>query len=136
MELKNQTLSEMEDVKSTLLSLKDQALEATKKADADFYQNYLDDRAIAIVPFGRFDKKAIVEQMGSGHSPFKSVRVDDTQAIVLTPESGVVTYKATYQQEDKTLLEVFVTTVYAKIKGQWKGVFYQQTPLQKTKKSA
>ena len=126
----------MEDIKSILLALKDQALEATQKADADFYQHYLDDRAIAIVPFGVFDKKAIVEQMGSGHSPFKSVRIDDTQAIVLTPESGLVLYKATYQQQDKTLFEVFVTTVYARIKGEWKGVFYQQTPLQKTMRSS
>jgi hypothetical protein len=125
----------MENIKSILLGLKDQALEATKNADADFYQNYLADGAIAIVPFGVFNKKAIVDQMGSGHSQFKSVRVDDTQAIVLTPESGLVTYKATYEQEDKTQLEVFVTTVYAKIKDEWKGIFYQQTPMQKGKKS-
>ena len=125
----------MEKIKSILLGLKDQALEATKSSDGDFYQKYLADDAIAIVPFGVFNKKAIVDQMGSGHSPFKSLRVDNTQAIVLTPESGLVTYKATYEQEDKTQLEVFVTTVYAKIKDEWKGVFYQQTPMQKVKKS-
>ena len=50
--------------------------------------------AIAIVPFGVFDKGAIVKLMGSGNSPFKSMRVDDTKAIVLTPESGIATYKA------------------------------------------
>jgi hypothetical protein len=31
----------MENVKSVLLKLKEQALEATKNADADFYDNYL-----------------------------------------------------------------------------------------------
>jgi hypothetical protein len=45
--------------------LKERALEATKNADANFYQNYLDDNAIAIVPFGIFDKRAIVQQMSS-----------------------------------------------------------------------
>jgi len=123
----------MEDVKSILLSLKEQALEATKNRDAVFYEKYLDDNAVAIVPMGSFDKKTIVQQMGSANSQFKSSRIDDTKAIVLTPESGIVTYKATYEKEDKTTFEVFVTTVYAKIKGDWKGVFYQQTPIVKPK---
>lgn len=124
----------MENVESILISLKEQALEATKKGDAEFYQNYLDDSAIAIVPFGVFNKDAIVQQMGSGKSLFKSAGIEDTKAIVLTPESGIVTYKATYESfanSEKTTVSVFVTTVYAKINGQWKGVFYQQTPLQK-----
>jgi hypothetical protein len=119
----------MEDVNSVLLSLKNQALEATKNADAKFYENYLDDNAVAIVPIGVFDKKAIVEQMSSKNSPFKSSKIEDTKAMVLTPESGIVTYKATYQKEDKSNYEVFVTTIYAKINGSWKGIFYQQTPI-------
>ncbi|NOU20049.1 MAG: nuclear transport factor 2 family protein [Bacteroidales bacterium] len=123
----------MEDIKSVLLSLKEQALEATKNADADFYKDYLDESAIAIVPFGIFDKNTIMQQMGSANSQFKSSRIDDTRAIVLTPESGIVTYKATYIKADQTSFEVFVTTVYAKRSGVWKGVFYQQTPILKTK---
>ena len=119
----------MEDVKSVLLTLKDQALEATKNADANFYENYLDDSAIAIVPFGVFDKKAIVQQMGSPNSQFRSSGIEDTRAIVLTPESGIVIYKATYAKSDQTTFQVFVTTVYAKISGTWRGVFYQQTPV-------
>lgn len=119
----------MEDIKSTLLSLKEQALEATKNADAKFYEGYLSDNAVAIVPIGVFNKKAIVEQMGDKNSPFKSSKIEDTKAMVLTPESGIVTYKATYQKKDNSDYEVFVTTVYAKINGDWKGVFYQQTPI-------
>jgi Domain of unknown function (DUF4440) len=79
--------------------------------------------------FGIFDKEAIVQQMGSANSQFKSSGIDDTRAIVLTPESGIVTYKATYTKDDQTTFQVFVTTVYAKISGAWKGVFYQQTPI-------
>lgn len=69
---------------------------------------------IAIFPFGVFDKDAIVQLMGSGNLPLKSLRNDDTRAIVLTPESGIVTYIATY--EAKTTFEVFVTTIYAKLR--------------------
>ena len=119
----------MEDIQSILLSLKENALEATKNADAKFYEDYLDDNAVAIVPSGVFDKKAIVKQMGLKEAPFKSSKIADTRAIVLTPESGIVTYKATFQKEDKTSYDAFVTTVYAKTNGAWKGVFYQQTPV-------
>jgi hypothetical protein len=121
----------VDSVISILLSLKEQALEATKNADAAFYENYLDDSALAIVPAGIFKKEDIVKQMGSGHSQFKSTGIDDTQAIVLTPESGIVTYRAIYEKGDKSTFEVFVTTVYAKIKDTWKGIFYQQTPMMK-----
>ncbi|HTE29586.1 MAG TPA: nuclear transport factor 2 family protein, partial [Chryseolinea sp.] len=69
----------MEDIQSILLSLKEQALQATQNADAEFYQNYLDDNAIAVVPFGIFDKKAIIQQMSSTNSQFKSSRIDDTK---------------------------------------------------------
>ena len=43
---------------------------------------------------------------------------------MLTPESGIVTCKATFEAGS-----VFVTTVYGKKDDRWKGVFYQQTPL-------
>ncbi len=121
----------MENVEAILLDLKEQALRATKNADAAFYQNYLAESAMAIVPFGVFDKNAIVQQMSSARSAFKSIAIDDTKAIVLSPESGLVIYKATYEREDKTTFQVFVTTAYSKINGIWKGVFYQQTPVGK-----
>ena len=119
----------MEDIKTTLLSLKERALAATKNGDKSFYEDYLSEDAFAIVPVGVFNKKEIVEQMGSKNSQFKSSKIEDTKAIILTSESGIVTYKATYQKQDESEYTVFVTTVYAKISNAWKGVFYQQTPL-------
>ncbi len=120
----------MENVEAALLLLKEQALLATKNHDGDFYNRYLADSAVAVVPFGVFRKEAIVQQMADDASPFRSMEVTDTQAIVLTPESGIVTYRATFPAANgKPLSTVFVTTVYAKINGEWKGMFYQQTPL-------
>ncbi|MGE5702648.1 MAG: nuclear transport factor 2 family protein [Clostridia bacterium] len=124
----------MKAIETILLSLKEKALEATKKGDAPFYRDYLSDDAIAVVPFGVFTKEDIVKQMSAGHSRFKSSRIEDTKAIVLTPQSGIVTYKATFEQINDgitTTSSVFVTTVYAEINGVWKGVFYQQTELQR-----
>lgn len=118
-----------ENAKDELLSLKEQALEATKRKDGEFYRHYLADDAVAVVPFGVFDKEAIIKMM-SGDSPFRSLEVSDTQVIELTPETGIVTYRASFKTGGDAQSTVFVTTVYAKIKGEWKGVFYQQTALQ------
>jgi len=108
-----------------LLGLKEAALAATQRADAEFYRNYLADDCVALVPYGVFSKEAIVKQMGSGSSSFKSSKIEDTRAIVLSEDSGLVTYKATFESQPP----VFVTTVYARIQGEWKGVLYQQTPI-------
>jgi hypothetical protein len=120
----------MEHVEAALLLLKEQALLATRNHDGDFYNHYLDDSAVAVVPFGVFRKAAIIQQMADAASPFRSMEVSDTQAIALTPESGIVTYRATFPAANgKPPSTAFVTTVYAKKNGEWKGVFYQQTPL-------
>ena len=121
----------MVDVTAELLELKTQALAATKAADGDFYRGYLHDDAIAITPYGVFDKEAVVAQMSSPRSSFASDAIDDTRAFVLTDDSGLVTYRATYppaEQGGKPRV-VFVTTVYKRYADGWKGLFYQQTPL-------
>ena len=119
----------MHNVKSILLSLNEKTLEAAKNADAKFHEDYLHDSVIAILPFGIVGKRAVVEQLGSANSPFRSSKTDDTRVIVLSSMSGFVTYKATYTTPDHKTFEVVVTTVYAKIGGLWKGVLYQQTPI-------
>jgi ketosteroid isomerase-like protein len=121
------------DVATMLLTLKDSALAATQRGDAEFYRNYLSEEAIAIVPIGVIGKEQIIRAMSDNKGAFKSKRIEDTKAIVLSPESGVVTYKATFERPGTPSEEfsMLVTTVYSKIAGDWKGVLYQQTPLSK-----
>lgn len=121
----------MTDIATLLLELKDHALAATKAADGDFYRGYLHDEAIAITPYGVFGKEAIVAQMSSPQSSFASEAIDDTRAVVLSEDSGLVTYRATYPPAEPggTPRVVFVTTVYKRYADGWKGLLYQQTPL-------
>ena len=114
----------MDDVEATLRSLKDQALAATKERDQDFYRGYLADDAIAVLPAGVFDKAAVVAALGAPRVPFQSSAIEDTRVMVLGPDTGIVTYRATLGDQ-----VVFVTTVYALRDGVWQGVLYQQTPL-------
>lgn len=120
----------MEEVTAILISLQEQVLEANKKQDFNFYEKYLADIAIAVAPCGIYDKKAIIRQMGTSASSLKNIGLSDTKTIVLTAESGIVTYKAQYEHATtRQHLEMYVTTVYAKIGNEWKGIFYQQTVL-------
>ena len=114
----------MADVTSELLALKDQALAATKARDQDFYDGYLADDAIAILPAGVFDKTAIVAALGAPTVPFQSSEIKETRVVVLGPDAGVVIYRATLAAGD-----VMTTTIYARRDGVWRGVLYQQTPM-------
>jgi hypothetical protein len=114
----------MDEVTSALLALKDQALAATKARDQDFYRGYLADDAIAILPAGVFDKAAIVAALGAPTVPFQSSEIKDTRVVVLGPDAGAVTYRATLATGD-----VMTTTIYARRNGVWHGVLYQQTPV-------
>lgn len=115
----------MNDVESTLLSLKDKALTATRDRDQDFYRGYLADDAVAVLPAGVFDKNAVVASLGAQKVPFQSTKIEDTRVMVLGEDAGVVTYRATLP-----IGVMLVTTVYARRDGTWQGVFYQQTKLE------
>jgi hypothetical protein len=120
----------MEDVTAVMIELKEQALEATKKQDGQFYEQYLADTAIAVAPSGVYHKDDIIQLMSAPNPHFKSIAIKDTKTIVLSAESGMVTYIAVYENvSTKQQVEMFVSTVYAKIHHEWKGVFYQQTLL-------
>lgn len=120
----------MSDVVAELLDLKQHALDATQRADGDFYAGYLADDAVAITPYGVFGKAAIISQMASPASPFKSESIDDERAVELSPTSGVVSYRANYAaRESRPAYSVYVTTVYRRDSDGWKGVLYQQTPV-------
>jgi ketosteroid isomerase-like protein len=114
----------MSDAEQELLDLKERALTATRERDQAFYQDYLADDAVAVLPAGVFGKAAVVAALAGPQVSFQSSAVQDTQVTVLGPDAGVVTYRAVL-----TGGTVFVTTVYARRDGRWRGVLYQQTPL-------
>lgn len=122
-----------QSIEAALLALKEKALEATRQGDSEFYRHYLAEGAIAVGPFGILDKEGIVAQMASG-TRFRSSKIEDTRVMTLSSQSGLVTYKATFESSNEggaKVTSMFVTTVYAQVAGVWQGVFYQQTPLQK-----
>jgi ketosteroid isomerase-like protein len=121
--------ADMTDVDAALRALKEQALRATKRHDAEFYRDYLADDAIAVTPAGVFDKTAILAAMGRPDTPFQSSTIEGTEVVGLSGDAGIVTYRATFAVDSGAPRTVFVTTVYRKQADGWKGVLYQQTPM-------
>lgn len=61
---------------------------------------------------------------------FQSTAIEDTRVLVLSPDAGVVTYRAAFAG-----WSALVSTCYRKRDGRWWGVLYQQTVLQGTDSS-
>jgi hypothetical protein len=117
-------MNAMDEVEAALRALKEQVLAATRNRDQDFYRGYLADDAVAVLPAGVFDKAAVIAALGAPRVAFQASAIEDTRVMVLGPDTGIVTYRATFGDQ-----VVFVSTVYARRDGAWQGVFYQQTPL-------
>jgi hypothetical protein len=119
----------MQTAEQELLDLKQAALDASARHDADHYRRYLADDAVAATPAGIADKESVVAAVRTGG--FRSIAVRDTKVVILDQDAGMVTYRATYAT-DSGNRDVFVSTVYRRRNGTWQGVLYQQTPLPPT----
>jgi hypothetical protein len=117
------------EIEAVLMALKAAAIRATEKGDVAFYAEYLAADAIGVTPQGVFDKQQILASLRNGG--LKSTRVEDTRAIALSDDAGMVTYRAWFETPEGLSREVFVSTLYRRYADGWKGVFYQQTPLPK-----
>jgi len=113
-------------IESELMRLKDAALAATRARDLAFYRGYLAEDAIAVLPVGVMGKEAILRAVERG--AIQGADIAGTRVLVLGPDAGLVTYRATFEGEGRRLA-AFVTTLYARREGRWLGVLYQQTPL-------
>ena len=117
----------VQDDIAELLELKDAAIRATAAGDGAFYEHYLADDAVALTPRGKLDKAAIVKAM-TGSSGFRSLGVEDVDARLIGPDTGLVTYRARFAKPDGGETAMLTSTVYCRRNGDWRGVFYQQTP--------
>ena len=115
------------EIEAVLLALKAAAVRATEKGDVAFYAEYLAEDAIGVTPQGVLNKQQILALLKNGG--FKNLKVEDTRAIALSDDAGMVTYRAWIETPEWPAREVFVSTLYRRYADGWKGVFYQQTLL-------
>jgi hypothetical protein len=116
------------EIEAVLLALKAAAIRANEKGDVAFYAEYLAEDAIGVTPQGVLDKQQILAMLRSGGG-FRASKIEDTRAIALSDDAGMVTYRAWLENSEWPAREVFVSTLYRRYADGWKGVFYQQTLL-------
>jgi hypothetical protein len=107
-----------------LRDLKAGALRATRERDVAYYDGYLADDAIAILPYGIFDKAAVLRQVAGPRPGFRATSTEDEQVSVHSSDCGTVRYVAVYPDR-----RAVVTTVFVRRDGVWRAVLYQQTVL-------
>ncbi|MGE5795138.1 MAG: hypothetical protein ACM339_14345 [Ignavibacteria bacterium] len=64
----------MEEIGSLLLSLKDKALDASRRKDEDFYRTYLAENSINIIQSGIFNKEGFIRKLSLGDPSLLDLR--------------------------------------------------------------
>ncbi len=95
---------------------------------AGFYDDLMADDGLMVFPGLVLDKAATIRAI-AGERPWASHKLADVRVIEPTPDSGIVTYRATAQREGQDPYRAVMTTVYARRDGRWRVVFHQQTPI-------
>ena len=94
---------------------------------ASFYQELLADDALMVFPGFVLDKRESIEAI-SGASPWQSFELADLRVVEATPDTGIVTYRATAQRGGAAPYHALMTSVYARRDGRWRLLLHQQTP--------
>ncbi|HUB93488.1 MAG TPA: nuclear transport factor 2 family protein [Verrucomicrobiae bacterium] len=124
----------MEELTQTLVDRTHEVWAAAIQGDTDFYRNFLTDDAVRVDGSGIADKLALIQQLEKP-ATITNVTVKDPKSIALSPESAVLIYKAIihvahHGRESK--MSDYVTTVFVKHDGTWKGVLQQHSHVQQT----
>ncbi|HWM18943.1 MAG TPA: nuclear transport factor 2 family protein [Ilumatobacteraceae bacterium] len=118
------------DSSDELVELEQRGWEAlsTEGAGGTFYAEMLDDEPIMLLPGGMVltDRAAMVEAMSG--PPWKSFRLEDPTARMLTDDSGIVAYGVVARRPDGDEYTALMSSVYVRREAGWRLAFHQQTP--------
>ena len=112
----------------TLLELERQGARAQTSGNAAaFYRQCLTDDALMVVPGLAVDKRTLLEAIEK-EGPWLSFRIEDPRVIELTPDCGVVLYRAIGRREGQSEYVALMSSIYVNRDGSWKLAYHQQTP--------
>jgi uncharacterized protein (TIGR02246 family) len=94
---------------------------------AAFYADLMADDGLMVFPGMVMDKAESLRAI-AGASPWLTFELRDLRVIEATPDTAVVTYRATAQRSGEKTYQALMTTVYARRDEQWRMVLHQQTP--------
>lgn len=95
---------------------------------AEFYDAFLADEAMMVLPFGVMDRDECVEAIAAA-PPWMSYELSDIRVVVLSDESAMVVYNARAQREGLPEYRAVMSTTYVRRDREWLIACHQQTPL-------
>ena len=120
------------DTDAELLELEERMWAANRAGDAAFYAELLRDDALVVSRFGVQDRASILAVIGENRVPYINSTITDPQAIELTGDSALITYRVEVEalRDGQPMnFAVLATTVYVRRDGGWCAAFHQQSAL-------
>jgi hypothetical protein len=100
----------------------------TTDAGADYYERHLTADAIMGFSSGVMTRAEAIEAMRASE-PWASFTITDPHVVELTPDSGVLVYRASARRAGHAPYTALVSSAYVRQDGRWLLAFHQQTPM-------
>jgi hypothetical protein len=94
---------------------------------AAFYRDVMADDGVMVFPGVVMDKPATLEIMASV-APWVTFDLMDVRVIRVSPDCGMIVYRAEAQRTGEATYRAEMTSVYARRDGSWRLVLHQQSP--------
>jgi hypothetical protein len=112
-----------------LLRLEREGWDALSSGRAgEYYREHLAENALLAFPFGVMTREEAIDAMESA-SPWSMFEIHDARVVALTPDSGVLAYRAVAQRSGEAPYFAIVSSTFVRVGGAWKLAFHQQSPV-------
>ncbi|MFP8883761.1 MULTISPECIES: nuclear transport factor 2 family protein [Streptomyces] len=111
-----------------LFALEEAGWEAISSANGDFYRRLVTPETLVVEHDGVATGDDLVAEIDGNESPFENFRLDDRRLVPLSPDSAVVTYRATADVTGRGTFRLYMSSVWVRREEGWKLMFHQQTP--------
>ena len=119
----------MDSLQVELTTLEERGWQALSEGSgAEFYDAFLTDDAIMVLPIGMLDCSGAVAAMRDA-PPWTSYALSDVQVVTLGEAAAMLVYRATAQRAGQPEYRALMSTTYERIEDEWLVKLHQQTPL-------
>jgi len=96
--------------------------------DGEFYEEHMSADGICVLPVGVLDKKATVAAIAQA-DPWRAFELIDVTTLDLGDDEAALCYRAEASRGEGDGYLALTSSVYTRIRGEWKLALHQQTPL-------
>jgi hypothetical protein len=99
----------------------------TTAEGADYYERHLTATAIMAFSSGLMTRSEALDAMRST-PPWSSFEILEPRVVELTPDCGVLVYRAVAKREGQPPYQALISSVYVRQDDRWLLAFHQQLP--------